>query len=110
MLSREGEIELKVYTRRKKKDDLDRKEGAPNQQSDQNPHVPIPESSLDSIPKTGNMSLPSEVDDSDIPIALRKSVRSCTQYPISNYLLSCFIIFLLKLCCFFVISLEYLKL
>lgn len=53
--------------------------------SDQNPHVPIPKSSLDSIFETGNMSIPSEVGDSNIPITLQKGVRSCTQHPISNF-------------------------
>lgn len=53
-VGREGEIELKVYTRRKQKGDSDGQE----QVDDQNSCAPIPESSLNSIPETGNSFFP----------------------------------------------------
>lgn len=53
---------------------------------DQNPCAPIPVSFLDSFPKTGNtFSSPPKVDDSNMPIARQKDVRTCTQHPISNF-------------------------
>lgn len=35
------------------------------------------------LPQESNLA--PEINDLDIPIALRKGVRSCTQYPISNF-------------------------
>lgn len=48
-----------------------------------NPHAPNPDISL----TLGSSSSPSPsiVDDIDLPIALKKGVRSCVKYPIVNY-------------------------
>lgn len=66
--------ELRVYSRR----------NAPQSTvSDQ--HCQEPEPNV-GIPLNSPSENSPEVNDSlDVPIALRKGVRSCTQYPISNY-------------------------
>ena len=50
------------------------------------PHVqPISSSSSKSASLEHESCSNSEVDDSNIPIAIRKGVRSCTQHPLSKY-------------------------
>lgn len=76
-----GEKESKVYSRRTKQQEKDK---PPSQ-------TPGQEASLDPSPESG-IGPPSSVspsipllDDSNILIAIRKGVRSCTQHPISNF-------------------------
>ncbi|KAJ4721161.1 Retrovirus-related Pol polyprotein from transposon TNT 1-94 [Melia azedarach] len=65
--------ELKVYSRRQK----------------ETIHSPKLNQSLEpekAIPEDTSKFLNSSLDDLDIPIALRKGVRSCTQHPIANFI------------------------
>lgn len=59
--------ELRVYSRRK------------NQQT-----APAPETCHESNPESGNSHTLSMDNSDDLPIALRKGVRSCTQHPIAH--------------------------
>ena len=79
MQSSEGEdlqVPLKVYSRRK-------------QLAPETPHVPViqPEKGTNSIDldaqKKGNDFL--SLNDLDLPIALRKEKRQCTQHPLSHF-------------------------
>lgn len=87
-VSVKGETELKVYTRRKKAQTEEHL-----QQGDhhvQNSGAPIQESNSDPVPEIGisSSSPPFElVNDSKIPIAIFKGVRSCTKHPLSNFVL-----------------------
>ena len=50
------------------------------------PHVqPTSSSSSESTSLENESCSYSEVDDSNLPIAIRKGVRSCTQHPLSKY-------------------------
>ncbi|PON37602.1 hypothetical protein PanWU01x14_318830 [Parasponia andersonii] len=53
----------------------------------ENPVVLLPSQEPESEPETGmrSVALMPMMNDLDLPIALRKGVRSCTQHPISRY-------------------------
>lgn len=65
----EGEKVLQVYTRKKKMATTDA------------PLAPHQDASSDPSPNPGNSSLP----DSDLPIVIRKGVRSCVKYHLANF-------------------------
>ena len=49
------------------------------------PNLPLTSSPAADDPSNFVTPLPSEPNDIDVPIAIRKGVRSCTQHPISNF-------------------------
>ena len=72
----ENNIELRVYSRRRaRKDEVGEQ---PHLQQNQ-------EANQNSVSAEGNLELSDNIDELQLPIALRKGVRSCTQHSIGNY-------------------------
>lgn len=67
------EKELQVYMRRKTVDS-------------EVPHVPCLEASSSPLDRSNTKHSPNFIDESNLPIAIRKGVHSCTQHLISNYI------------------------
>ncbi|RVW45480.1 Retrovirus-related Pol polyprotein from transposon TNT 1-94 [Vitis vinifera] len=73
---------LQVYIRRRKRQELEhRSQSTCGQYIDSNSSLPEENIGED---RAGEVLIPS-IDDSSLPIALRKGVRRCTDHPIGNY-------------------------
>lgn len=79
--------ELRVYTRRDRTGGRIENQTLPAAAQESNPAPNLSEthSGMEPLDTSDCELTPPVVDDSDVPIAIRKGVRSCTQHPISRF-------------------------